>query len=85
MVGVPEAPMAEVQLMPNPAHESIRFEGLPGEADMELFSMTGQRLWAGSVRNGDPVALPRLRMPAGTYVVRLESGDIQSSFNLVVD
>lgn len=85
VVGVPEEPMAEVQMLPNPAQDEIRFKGLPGEVGMELFSMTGQRLWAGPVRNGDPVALPRLRMPAGMYVVRLESEDVQSSFNLVVE
>ena len=85
VVGLPESPMADVQMLPNPARDEIRFQGLPGEVGMELFSMTGQRLLSGLVRNGDPVALPRLRMPAGMYVVRLESEDLQSSFNLVVD
>ena len=85
VVGLPESPMADVQMLPNPARDEIRFQGLPGEVGMELFSMTGQRLLSGLVRNGDPVALPRLRMPAGMYVVRLESEDVQSSFNLVVD
>ena len=85
VVGMPEQPTPEVQLLPNPAQDEVRFEGLPGEVQMQLFTMTGQRLWAGGVRNGDPVALPRLRMPSGMYVVRLEAGEFRSSLNLVVD
>ena len=52
---------------------------------MELFDIGGQRLWKGTVRNEESIVLPRMRMPAGLYVIRLEGADFRSSLNLVVD
>ena len=85
VVAVPEQEVAKVKLMPNPTQGEVRFEGLPGEVQMALFSMSGQRIWSGPVRNGATVKLPRLRMSKGVYVVRLEGENFRHSLSLVVD
>lgn len=83
--GVAEQTAPSIRLVPNPAKDEVRIQGLPDEAEMVLFNMTGQRLWKGRVRNNVPVALPRLRMPAGTYVLRLQGAGFNTALNLVVD
>ena len=83
--GVAQAELLDIQLIPNPAQDEVRIEGLPGPADMGLFDINGQRLWEGVIHNGAPIVLPRLRMPAGLYVIRLQGADFRSSLNLVVD
>ncbi len=84
-VGVGQPAFLDIQLIPNPAQDEVRIQGLPGTAEMELFDIGGQRLWKGTVRNEESIALPRMRMPSGLYVIRLEGADFRSSLNLVVD
>ena len=47
--------------------------------------MTERRIWQGQVANNDTIQLPRLRMPFGMYVLRIEGEGYRSSVNLVVD
>lgn len=83
--GIQQPAVLDIQVIPNPAQDALSLQGLPGPAEMELFDMNGQRLWAGTVRNGVSIELPRLRMPSGLYVIRLEGADYRSSLNLIVD
>lgn len=80
-----EMEMPAIELIPNPAQDEVRLQGLTGEAQMVIFNMRGQRLWKGTVRSNEPIILPRLRMPAGAYVLRLEGTDFNTSLNLIVD
>ena len=83
--GIQQPAVLDIQVIPNPAQDALSLQGLPGPAEMELFDMNGQRLWEGTVRNGVSIELPRLRMPSGLYVIRLEGADYRSSLNLIVD
>lgn len=66
--------LSNLLLYPNPARDHITIKGLSSEkpAHYQIFSLTGQVVGAGTVSNGESLAISHL-IP-GLYIIRVQSG-----------
>lgn len=92
MVGKPtsiisaEATTAMMHLIPNPARSEVKvsFDKLEGNAQLQLMNVTGQVVYAQEVNAGTgSVTIPLMNMPAGVYIVELQSANARFTEKLI--
>ncbi len=73
-VGLEEQECSAIALYPNPAYDKVVIESQMPIQRIEIFSMTGQCL-VSQEENSERLEIPVKDLPAGTYMIRLISGD----------
>lgn len=92
MVGAPTtgieqtARKAQMQLVPNPAHEQVKvsFDRIEGTATVTMTSITGQVIYHQSVNTQTgSVIIPLQQVPAGMYIIELQSDNARFTEKLI--
>ncbi|MCK5116133.1 MAG: M28 family peptidase [Candidatus Aegiribacteria sp.] len=75
-------------ISPNPAHSTLTVDllrGFAGNVEVSLFDLTGRRILSGSHdASSGSVALLLSNLPSGVYIVRVSSGSISETRNIVI-
>lgn len=72
-VGVAQVADASFRMFPNPLAESVlQLDGWQGVQTVEVFTVTGERVWGAQAAAPSPIALGDL--PAGVYLVQVGDG-----------
>lgn len=66
---------SEINIMPNPANNSFRVSNLSKDEEMAIYSMTGQKVLAGTVSNDQVIDITDLSN--GLYIVKIGSQNIK--------
>jgi hypothetical protein len=76
-VGVPETPVAEVGLYPNPASDFVRISAGAGMKEVHIFNYLGQNVYSQAV-SGNNLTLSTTGLESGVYVIRIrtDQGDV---------
>lgn len=80
-------PETQIQLIPNPAQDVVKvaFRAVKGIAQVKLVSITGRVVYASEINasNGD-ITIPLANIPAGIYIVKIQSQENSFSEKLIV-
>ncbi len=77
-----------IQVHPNPAVEvtTVSFNGIEGEATIEVFDVLGQKVMTQNVPNGEnAVTIDIQKLTSGTYLVQLSNNIQQLTQKLIVE
>jgi hypothetical protein len=84
-VGISEPLLSQqVHLYPNPVNnEGLRIEGLGRPAQYTIYNIVGTQQAAGQLAGSGMTLLPTDKLPAGVYILRLNSGQQTAAFRFV--
>lgn len=71
----------KVTMYPNPTKDYIMISGLTNEAKIEIYSMTGMKVYQGNYRNNEQL---NLSLSSGMYMVNVHEGDTTAVKKLIV-
>lgn len=72
-----------VRLVPQPAREIVRVEGLPERASFRIVDETGREVRSGTVQEGSTFSV--VGLPNGAYIVRFDSDGRMRALRMVLD
>lgn len=77
---------AKMQIIPNPAKEEVKisFDKLEGKAILKLSNIAGQVIFSREIEaTAGSVIIPLYNLPAGIYIVELQSSNAKFSEKLI--
>lgn len=84
-IGLTEKINPDIRLYPNPSHGTVTLSGLSGESRIEIFTPTGQQVFAILTNNPD-ILIDVSGLPAGIYSLKLTTfGKLSTLYNLVIN